>query len=66
MNLINTKDKIYIAGRGMVGKAVKKAFLKRGYLNILNPSREELNLLEIIEVQDWFKKTIQVVVGNLK
>ncbi len=62
MNLINTKDKIYIAGRGMVGKAVKKAFLKRGYLNILNPSREELNLLEIMEVQKWFKKNNPEVV----
>ena len=56
MNLINTTDKIYIAGKGMVGKALKKAFLNKGYLNIFNPSREELNLLEISEVQKWFKK----------
>jgi len=62
VNLINTKDKIYIAGRGMVGKAVKKAFLNRGYINILNPSREELNLLEIIEVQEWFRKNNPEVV----
>ena len=46
----------------MVGKAVKKAFLNRGYINILNPSREELNLLEIIEVQEWFRKNNPEVV----
>ena len=28
VKLINKKDKIYIAGRGMAGKAIEKAFRK--------------------------------------
>ena len=54
MKLINTDDKIYVAGKGMVGKAVIKSLKENGYKNLLNPSRGELNLLDFNAVQKWF------------
>jgi len=54
VNKINDKDIIFIAGKGMVGSAIKKAFIKKGYSNILNPSRNDLNLLNFESVYEWF------------
>ncbi len=53
--------KILIAGsNGMVGSSIKRALYKRGYDKnknlLLTPSREELNLLNYSEVENWFKK----------
>ena len=52
-NLINLKDKFFIAGsKGMVGSAIKRTLIKNGYGNkkiggeILGPSREELDLTD--------------------
>ena len=38
----------------MAGSAIKRAFQKKGYENILNPSRKELDLLDYKQVKDWF------------
>ena len=54
--LISKEHKIFIAGhKGMVGNAIKQALIKKGYLNLLCPSREELNLLDFNKVENWFK-----------
>ena len=55
-NKIETQDKIFIAGsNGMVGSAVLRLFKKNGYKkNLLIPTREELNLLDITSVKKWF------------
>ena len=66
LNLLN--ERIFLAGRsGMVGNAIFKAlrkynpnFIKNGQLLI--PSREELNLLNKKEVDDWFNKNKPTVV----
>ena len=54
--LISKNYKIFIAGHsGMVGSAIKRALIKQGYINLLCPSRTELNLLSFHEVENWFK-----------
>jgi len=60
---LKTNDNIFIAGAsGMVGSAIKREFLRLGYREnsnkggILTPSRSELNLLNFIEVDKWFKQ----------
>ncbi len=56
--LISKDQRIFIAGHsGMVGSAIKRILIKRGYKNLLCPSREELDLLNFENVKDWFKKT---------
>ena len=62
MKLINKKDKIYIAGRGMAGKAIEKAFRKASYENIIMPERSKLDLLNINEVENFFRKNNPEVV----
>ena len=60
---INLNDKIFIAGSsGMVGSAIKRTFIKKGYKNILCPSRDDLNLLDFIAVENWFKQNTPDVV----
>ncbi len=63
MKLINKNEKIFIAGSsGMVGGALKRALLKRGYGDeheggkLLYPTRNNLNLEEYSEVERWFAK----------
>ena len=54
--LISKEHKIFIAGhKGMVGNAIKQSLIRKGYLNLLCPSREELNLLDFNKVENWFK-----------
>ena len=54
--LISKTQKIFIAGHtGMVGSAIKRFLIKKGYANLLCPSRKELNLLSFHEVENWFK-----------
>ena len=62
-NKISYKDKIFVAGaRGMAGSAIHRALKKSGYGDlkkgglILVPSREELDLLNYEDVENWFKK----------
>ena len=68
MTKIHKKDLIFIAGKGMAGSAIKKALIKKGYLNILNPSRDELDLLNFESVYKWFssKKPNIVVLAAAK
>ena len=57
MNLLKNDDRIFIAGHnGMVGSAIKRSFLKKGFNNLLTASREKLNLLDKNQVDKWFKK----------
>ena len=62
MKKIDLKDKIFIAGgTGMAGNAIYRSLLKKGYGKennggiILTPSRDELDLLDNIAVNNWFK-----------
>ena len=59
---ISLNEKIFIAGaNGMVGKAIKRKLIRSGYGSIekngsiLTPSRQELNLLDHNEVNNWFE-----------
>ena len=48
---INKKDKIFIAGHlGMVGSAIVRDLIKKGYNNLLTQTRKELDLLNQDEV----------------
>ena len=68
---IEKNERIFIAGaNGMVGKAIKRRLLKLGYgLSknnglLLTPSRQELDLLNFNEVENWFiryKPTIVIL-----
>ena len=53
--LISKESKIFIAGHnGMVGSAIKRSLIKKGYRNLLWATRNELNLLDFVQVEDWF------------
>ena len=55
--LISKNYKIFLAGSsGMVGSAIKRALIKKGYKNLLCPRRKDLNLLNFLEVSNWFKE----------
>ena len=68
VNLLN--ERIFVAGSsGMVGssicKSIKKLFISSNSKNkLLTPSREELNLLDNLSVESWFrsnKPTILII-----
>ena len=52
----------------MAGSAIKRSFEKKGYEKILNPSRNELDLLNFREVEEWLsmKKPDVVVLAAAK
>ena len=53
---INAADKIFVAGhRGMVGKAVCRQLLKRGYKNLITCERKKLDLEVYSQVHDFIK-----------
>ncbi len=53
--LISKDSKIFIAGHsGMVGSAIKRYLIKRGYKKLLCPPKKDLNLLSYFEVNKWF------------
>ena len=67
--LISKEERFFVAGaNGMVGKAIVRALKKYGYGEkenkgiLLTPSREELNLLYIKDVEKWFQKNKPTVV----
>ena len=67
--LISKEERFFIAGsNGMVGRAIVRALKKYGYGEkenkgiLLTPSREELNLLYIKDVEKWFQKNKPTVV----
>jgi GDP-L-fucose synthase len=50
-------SKIFIAGhRGLVGGAIGRALLERGFTNIVTRSRQELDLSDQAAVSEFFKK----------
>ncbi|MEA2088433.1 MAG: GDP-L-fucose synthase [Patescibacteria group bacterium] len=50
-------SKIYIVGhRGLVGSAITRNLSNQGYNNLITKTRQELNLLDIFAVADFFKK----------
>jgi len=60
---IDKNERIFIAGsNGMVGSSIKRALLKNPsnktnkILNLLTPSRLELDLLDSNAVENWFEK----------
>ena len=72
---ISLDDTIFVAGgRGMAGSAICRMLKKLGYGNneeggqILSPTREELDLLDITAVRDWFfnKKPNVVIIAAAK
>ena len=51
------KRKIYVAGhRGLVGSAIVRELQKKGYTNIIGKTRKELDLMNSIEVENFFKE----------
>ncbi len=57
MNLISKEDNIFIAGSsGMVGSALIRTLKNNNYCNILQPKRNQLNLLDFNAVDKWFKE----------
>ena len=55
MNLINKKDKIFVAGSGgMVGSAIIRYLNKKGYKKILSNNKLILNLLDYKAIEKWF------------
>lgn len=51
-------DKIFIAGRsGMVGSAIERNLVSKGYTNIIGPNATELDLRDQQQVDDFFIKT---------
>ena len=49
-------DKIFIAGHnGMVGSAIKKELERQGYCNILTANKNELDLCNELQVEDFFQ-----------
>ena len=69
VNKILLGEKIFVAGaNGMAGSSICRMLERHGYgLNknngkILKPNRKELNLLNLNEVEDWFKKNQPTIV----
>ena len=63
MSLINKNDLIYVAGHnGMVGRAITRFLKNNSYKNLLLPNRKDLDLLDTIEVKNWFHKNKPEVV----
>jgi GDP-L-fucose synthase len=54
---MDKNSKIYVAGhRGLVGSALVKKLLEKGYKNIIVKTHSELDLLEQQKVRDFFEK----------
>ena len=57
MNLLSKESLIYVAGHnGMVGSSLKNSLRKKSYNNLLLPNREDLNLLNNNDVENWFSR----------
>ena len=66
---INFKDRIFVAGaKGMAGRAICRALLKKGYCNaknggiLLRPNKKDLDLSNFNNVKEWFLKNKPSVV----
>ena len=57
MNHISKDSLIYVAGHnGMVGSSLEKSLRKKSYTNLLLPNREDLDLLNNNDVENWFSR----------
>lgn len=57
MMLITPSDRFAIFGaRGMAGSAISRALKRAGYHQQLKPTRQELDLLDPVAVQEWFRE----------
>tara|TARA_S200000501_G_scaffold377718_1_gene437160 strand:- start:2087 stop:3073 length:987 start_codon:yes stop_codon:yes gene_type:complete len=55
MKLIEKTDLIFIAGdKGMVGSAIKRCLLRKGYSNLITSSKKDLDLSDYESVKKWF------------
>ena len=66
---MNLDEKIFLTGgNGMVGSAIKRILIKKGYGNselggrIFSPRRNQLNLLNYNDLEDWFSLNMPTVV----
>lgn len=56
-DIMNLNACIFIAGAyGVAGSAIKRWLLSRGYTNILTPPREELDLYDFEQVDNYFSR----------
>ena len=63
MTLITANDRFAIFGaRGMAGSAISRALERAGYKQQLKPSRQDLDLLDPVAVQQWFAEQQPTVV----
>ena len=54
---MNKNSKIYVAGhRGLVGSAIVKNLVSKGYTNIITRTHKELDLLDTLAVSEFFKQ----------
>ena len=54
---MNKNNKIYVAGhRGLVGSAIVKNLISKGYTNIITRTHKELDLLNQKAVEEFFEK----------
>ncbi|MEO6981902.1 MAG: GDP-L-fucose synthase [Edaphobacter sp.] len=54
---MKSDSRIYIAGhRGLVGSAIHRALIEQGYTNLLTRTRQELDLTNTNEVNNFFAK----------
>lgn len=53
---MNKESKIFVAGhRGLVGSAIVRILQERGYSNIVTKTRQEIDLLNQSQVEEFFK-----------
>ena len=54
---MNKDSKIFIAGsNGMVGSGILRLLKEENFTNILSPNSRQLNLLNQLEVEKFFKE----------
>lgn len=54
---MNKDSKIYVAGhRGLVGSAIVRELEKKGYTNIIGKTHKELDLMDSLAVESFFKE----------
>ena len=54
---INKNSKIFIAGHnGMVGSAIKKKLIEKGFKKIITLNKKKLNLIDQLKVFNFLKK----------
>ena len=57
MSFINSEQKFAVFGSaGMVGSSIYRLLKKEGYKRVFNPTRNQLNLLDLNSVESWFNE----------